>query len=98
MHPAITKAPDARKSPFNAVLRVQTTRAEAAQKAVIPILDANTKKWQIAEVIHAEDGSSIVEFDVRLKKSTDLAAFIKEIEEGEENVGKVELRKHKKKT
>ncbi len=86
------------KSPYNAKLRVQTTQVEAAQRAAIPILDRSAKHWQVAQVSQMEDGSSLVEFDVRLKKSTDLAAFIREIEQSETaHVGKVELKQQKAK-
>lgn len=84
------------KSLFNAKLRVQTTQVEAAQRAAIPILDRSAKHWQVAQVTQTEDGSSVVEFDLRLKKSTDLAEFIREIEHSETaHVGKVELKQHK---
>ena len=95
IHPDAPEVPGKTKSPYNAVLRVQTTRVEAAQRAAIPILDANAKNWRIAQVIHNEDGTSTVEFDVRLKKSADLAAFIREIEQQDASMGKVELKKYK---
>lgn len=88
--------PNGAKSLFNAKLRVQTTQVEAAQRAAIPILDRSAKHWQVAQVTQMEDGTSVVEFDLRLKKSTDLAAFIREIEESETaHVGKIELKQHK---
>jgi hypothetical protein len=83
------------KSVFNAKLRVQTTQVEAMQHAAIPILEANAKHWQVAQVTR-ENGTSVVEFDLRLKKSTDLASFIRAIEHAEAvHVGRVELRQHK---
>lgn len=85
---------DGRK-PFNARLRIHTTKLQSAQNAAIPVLEARAKRWQQHQVIQNEDGTSIVEFDVRLKKSTDLAAFIKTIEDSErKHVEKVELEKH----
>lgn len=88
--------PDGEKSPFNAKLRVQTKQIEAAERAAIPILDKSAKHWQVAQVTETEDGSSVVEFDLRLKKSTDLAEFIREIERCETaHVGKVELKQQK---
>ena len=84
------------KKPYNAQLRIHTTKVDAAQQATIPILEANIKRWQEAQVIQKEDGTSIVVFDLRIKKSADLSAFIKEIEESEKKyVNKVELEKHK---
>ena len=80
----------------NAQLRIHTTNVDAAQKATIPILESNAKRWQEAQVIQKEDGTSIVVFDVRLKKSLDLSAFIREIEKSEKkHVDKVEVEKRK---
>lgn len=84
------------QSPYNARLRVHTTRLESAQRAVIPILESGAKQWRQARVIQNEDGTSIVEFDVRLKKSADLSSFVKEIEESDKkHMAKVELKKRK---
>ncbi len=84
------------KKPYNAQLRIHTTNVDAAQKATIPILESNAKRWQEAQVIQKEDGTSIVVFDVRLKKSLDLSAFIREIEKSEKkHVAKVEVQKRK---
>ena len=84
------------KKPYNAQLRIHTTKVDAAQQATIPILEANAKRWQEAEVVQKEDGTSIVVFDVRLKKSVDLSAFIREIEKSaKKHVDKVELKKQK---
>ena len=82
--------------PFNAQLLVHTTKVDVAQQAAIPILESNVKRWQLAPVIQKEDGTSIVVFDIRLKKSMDLSAFIREIEKSDsKHVAKVELEKHK---
>jgi hypothetical protein len=92
-------SPGDEKSPYNAQLRVQTTKVEAAQRAAIPILDANAKRWQVGQIIQQEDGSSTVVFDVRLKKTTDLSAFIRQIEDSEtKHVEKVELMQRPKKS
>lgn len=86
------------KSPFNAKLRVQTTEIEAAERAVLPILEERAKHWQVSQVAQLEDGSSAVEVDLRLRKSTDLAAFIREIEQSDAaHIRKVELKQHKSK-
>ncbi len=98
LQPQLTEPDKKGEKPFNAQLRIHTNRADAAQHAAIPILEANASRWQIAQVIQQEDGTSIVEFDLRIKKSADLAAFIAEIERSEtEHVGKVELKKRKNK-
>jgi hypothetical protein len=68
------------KKPYNAKLRIQTTNAATAQKSAIPVLDELTKDWRVVEVTQNEDGTSTIEFDVRIKKTADLAAFTKAIE------------------
>ena len=84
------------QSGYNARLRVHTTKLESAQRAVIPILEAGAKQWRQARVIQNEDGTSIVEYDVRLKKSADLASFVRKIEESDKkHMAKVELKKRK---
>ncbi len=84
------------QKPYNAQLRIHTTKVDAAQQATIPILESNAKRWQEVQVIQKEDGTSIVVFDIRLKKSVDLSAFIREIEKSEKkHVDKVELEKHR---
>jgi hypothetical protein len=87
---------EGQKNPYNAKLRVHTTQVEAAQRATIPILEAYAKRWKIKQVVQQEDGTSVVEFDLRLKKTAELAAFIRQIEESEtEYVNRVELTKNK---
>jgi hypothetical protein len=82
---------------FNARLRLHVSNVEKAQTLAIGLLEDRVKAWQVAEVIQDPDGSSVIEFDLRLKKSTDLAAFIKEIEQGDPYVARVELMKIKSK-
>jgi hypothetical protein len=86
-------AAEERHDPFNARLRLHATQLEQARHFVIPFLEERVKKWQIAEVTPQEDGTSIIEFNLRIKKSTDLAAFIHAIEQGDPHVSKVELTK-----
>ncbi len=96
IEPEAPGANDKPTKPYNAQLRIHTTKVKAAQQAAIPILDANAKRWQEVQVIQKEDGTSMVVFDVRLKKSADLSALVREIEKSEtKHVGKVELEKQK---
>jgi hypothetical protein len=88
------------RDPFNAKLRLHATQLEQAQQLVAPYLDEHVKKWQVAEITPQDDGTSIIEFNLRIKKSTDLAAFIHAIEQADPHVSKVELtrlesKKHK---
>ena len=79
--------------PYNAKLRVHTTQIEAAQQAAVALLATYAKGWQQVRIVQQEDGTAIVEFDVRLKKTTDAAAFIRELKKSTaSHTGKVELK------
>ena len=100
-----TQAPEGKKGgkapgkSYNGQLRLHATNAAEAQLATTPILAHNCKRWQLAEVIQNEDGTAIVVFDVRLKKSLDLPSFIRDIEAAaKEVVNKVELIKDERET
>jgi hypothetical protein len=71
----------ATEKPYNAQIEVYTTQVDAAQKATTLSLESNTKRWQVADVIKNADGTAIVVFDVRLKKSVTLPSVIRDIEE-----------------
>jgi hypothetical protein len=83
--------------PYNARLRLHVTEVDEARSFASAILDKSTKKWQVAEVAPGGDGAFVIEFDLRLKKSVDLAAFVKELEQGGPNVCRVELTRMKSK-
>ena len=78
--------------PYNAKLRVHTTQIEASQQAAVALLPTYATRWEQVRVVKQEDGTAIVEFDVRLKKKTDPAAFTAALEKSTEgHTGKVEL-------
>ena len=78
--------------PYNAKLRVHTTQVEAAQQAAVALLPTYATRWEQVQIVKQEDGAAIVEFDVRLKKKTDPAAFTAALEKSAEgHTGKVEL-------
>jgi Domain of unknown function (DUF4956) len=83
--------------PYNARLRLHVARLDEAQRFAIPFLQERTKKWRVAETVQEADGTSVIEFEVRLKKSVDLAAFVRELEQGDPDVKKVELMRTKSK-
>ena len=69
------------ENPYNAQIEVHTTKVNVAKKATALILESTTKAWQEAEVIENTDGTAIIVFDVRLKKSVSLPSFIRDIKE-----------------
>ena len=83
--------------PYNARLRLHVTNVDEAQRFAMAFLADHAKKWQVADVLPEEGGTSVIEFDLRLKKSADLAAFVRELEQGDPHVAKVELTRTKSK-
>ena len=78
--------------PYNAKLRVHTTQPEAAQQAAVALLPTYATRWEQVRTVKREDGTAIVEFDVRLKKKADPAAFTAALEKSTEgHTSKVEL-------
>ena len=66
---------------YNAQIEVHTTKVNLARKSTAQILESSTKRWQVADVVENPDGTAIVVFNVWLKKSVTLPAFIQDIEE-----------------
>ena len=84
------------KKPFNAQLLIHTKKVDISQQTTIPILESNAIRWRLAPVIPKEDGTSIVVFDVRLKKSKVQSALVGEVEKSDKKyIVKVEVKKHK---
>ncbi|MDE2846555.1 MAG: DUF4956 domain-containing protein [Gemmatimonadota bacterium] len=83
---------DKKAKPFTSRLRVHTSRTEAAQQAAEALLATHAARWQFAGVVEQKDDTSIVEFDVRMKKKADPDAFTSALEKiTEGHAAKVEL-------
>ena len=83
----------AAEKPYNAQIEVHTPKVDAAQKATALSLKSSTKRWQVAEVIKNADGTAIIVFDVRLKKSVNLPAFLRDIQEsGKGDISDIKLK------
>jgi hypothetical protein len=72
---------DKNPKPFNARLRVHTSRPGAARQAAEALLATHAARWQLAGTVEQTGDVSIVEFDVRMKKKTDPVAFTAALEE-----------------
>ena len=76
-----------------AKLRVHTAQVEAAQQAIAAFLATYAKQWQQVGIVQPENSPAIIEFDVRLKKSTDPTAFVRQLEESAaSHINAVELK------
>ena len=83
----------ATQKPRDAQIEVHATNIEEVQKATDLILNSNTKRWQVADVIHNEDGTVVVMFDVWLKKSVNPLSLVRDIEEsGKGSINEVRMR------
>ena len=82
----------AKSRKYNAKLRVHTTQPKAAQQAVVAFLETYAKRWRQVQIVPEKDGTDIVEFDVRLKKTMDPAAFTRNLQKNTESyINNVEL-------
>ena len=83
----------ATQKPRDAQIEVHATNVEEVQKATDLILNSNTKRWQVSDVINNEDGTVVVLFDVWLKKSVNPLSLIRDIEEsGKGYINEVRMR------
>ncbi|MXX37693.1 MAG: DUF4956 domain-containing protein [Gemmatimonadetes bacterium] len=83
----------ATQKPCDAQIEVHATNVEEVQKATDLILNSNTKRWQVADVVNNEDGTVVVLFDVWLKKSVNPLSLIRDIEEsGKGYINEVRMR------
>ena len=83
----------ATQKPRDAQIEVHATNVEEVQKATDLILNSNTKRWQVADVVNNEDGTVVVLFDVWLKKSVNPLSLIRDIEEsGKGYINEVRMR------
>ena len=91
VRPAPGRVEAAPSEPYNTRLRLYVTGVEEARRFAEEFLAARAKKWQAADVVREQDGTAAVDYDVRLKKSVDLAAFVRELEHGDPHITSVEL-------
>ena len=81
------------EAPRDARIEVHATKANAAQKAVAPVLKARTRHWKVADVIKNPDGTAVVAFDVWLKQTVDAACLVRDLEEaGKKSIRTVHLK------
>ena len=89
--PAPGRAEEAPAEPHNTRLRLYVTGVEESRRFADEFLDARAKQWQAADVVREQDGTATVDYKIRLKKSVDLAAFVRELEHGDSHITRVEL-------
>lgn len=71
--------PDAKKPRYNAILTITTSAMSAAQQLVQPVLDTNTKRWKLDEVVTNDGKPSEMYYLIRLRKSISRDGLLTEI-------------------
>lgn len=69
----------AKKKPYNALLLVHAAQLEPVQRAVEAVLDDQTKRWKLVEILPGEAGHSSLEYLVRMRKDVLPAALLNEL-------------------
>jgi len=70
---------DAKKPRYNAILTITTSAMSAAQQLVQPVLDTNTKRWKLDEVVTNEGKPCEMYYLIRLRKSISRDGLLTEI-------------------
>ena len=74
------RASDDKKKRFSAVVLVHTTQPKPAQQTVEAILEEQTKRWRLTEILPGEGGISTLEYLVRLKDEVEAGAFLDDLQ------------------
>jgi hypothetical protein len=87
------RAGDDKKKRFTAVVLVHTNQPKPAQQAVEVILEEQTKRWRLTEILPGEGGMSTLEYLVRLKDEVEAGAFLDDLQRrGAPSVAAAEFR------
>jgi hypothetical protein len=70
------RADDKKGERFNGMLLVHTTEPETAQRVVEQLLETETVRWRLAEILPAGSGRSTLEYLLRLKEGILAAAVL----------------------
>lgn len=70
------RSDDTKKKRFSAVVLVHTTQPKAAQQVVESVFEEQTKRWRLAEILPAVEGTTTIEYMVRLKDEVEAGAFL----------------------
>ena len=63
----MARSGDKKQDRFNGVLLVHTTQPEAAQRVIEELLQLQSRRWRLAEIVPAEQGRSTLEYLLRLR-------------------------------
>lgn len=87
------RSDDTKKKRFSAVVLVHSTEPKSAQPAVEQVFENQTKRWRLAELLPTVDGTTTLEYMVRLKDDVEAGALLDELKRlGAPNVVAAEFR------
>jgi hypothetical protein len=70
------RSEDTKKKRFTAIVLVHTTQPKAAQQVVESVLEEQTKRWRLAEILPSVEGTTTIEYMVRLKEEVEAGALL----------------------
>jgi uncharacterized protein DUF4956 len=73
------RSDDTKKKRFSAVVLVHTTEPKSAQPAVEQVLENQTKRWRLAELLPSVGGTTTLEYMVRLNDDVTAGALLDEL-------------------
>ncbi len=83
--------------PLNSHLLIHTANPERSEQTTIQVLEAHGRRWKLGQTVTKKDGSAVLEFDIRLKKSEVSTEFLEEVKKSDAlHITKVELKNHNK--
>ena len=73
------RSDDTKKKRFSAVVLVHTTEPKAAQPLVESVLEEQTKRWRLAEILPSVEGTTTLEYMVRLKEAGEAGVLLDDL-------------------
>jgi Domain of unknown function (DUF4956) len=73
------RSDDTKKKRFSAIVLIHTTDPKAAQTSVDGVLEQQTKRWRLAEILPGGKGTTTLEYMVRLNDEVEPGALLDEL-------------------
>jgi hypothetical protein len=73
------RSDDTKKKRFSAVVLVHSTEPKSAQPAVERVLEEQTKRWRLAEILPSAEGTTTLEYMVRLKDEVEAGVLLDDL-------------------
>jgi hypothetical protein len=70
------RSEDTKRKRFTAIVLVHTSAPKVAQQVVESVLEEQTKRWRLAEILPSVEGTTTIEYMVRLKEAVEAGALL----------------------